>query len=54
MRLVIESASKLYQGRVWGLKGFTLTLEPGVLGPLPPTHNARLDERYPGPDSYQP
>jgi ABC-2 type transport system ATP-binding protein len=32
MELVIEGVSKLYQGKVWGLKEFSLTLKPGILG----------------------
>src|SRR5512141_307971 len=36
MELVIEGVSKRYGGGVWGLRDFTLTLEPGVLGLLGP------------------
>jgi ABC-type multidrug transport system ATPase subunit len=36
MELVIEGVSKLYRGKVWGLRGFSLTLGPGVLGLLGP------------------
>jgi ABC-2 type transport system ATP-binding protein len=36
MELAIEGVSKLYQGKVWGLKEFSLTLEPGILGLVGP------------------
>ncbi len=36
MQLTIEGASKLYRGKVWGLRGFSLALGPGVLGLLGP------------------
>jgi len=36
MHLAIEHASKRYGGEVWGLRDFTLALEPGVLGLLGP------------------
>lgn len=36
MRLVIEKVSKRYNGRIWGLKGFSLEVGPGVLGLLGP------------------
>ena len=36
MRLVIEGVSKLYRGKVWGLKDFNLELGPGVLGLVGP------------------
>jgi ABC-2 type transport system ATP-binding protein len=36
MRLVIDSVSKRYKGDVWGLKDFSLTLEPGILGLVGP------------------
>jgi ABC-2 type transport system ATP-binding protein len=36
MQLVLEEVSKLYRGGVWGLRSFTLTLGPGVLGLLGP------------------
>ena len=32
MELAIKGVSKLYRGKVWGLKGFSLTLEHGILG----------------------
>ena len=32
MELVINNVSKLYKGKVWGLKNFSLTLGPGILG----------------------
>ena len=36
MRLVIEKVSKRYSGGNWALRGFTLELNPGVLGLLGP------------------
>jgi len=36
MRLAIEGVSKLYKGRVWGLRAFSLELGPGVLGLVGP------------------
>jgi ABC-type multidrug transport system ATPase subunit len=36
MELIIEGVSKLYRGKVWGLRRFSLTLGPGVLGLLGP------------------
>jgi ABC-2 type transport system ATP-binding protein len=36
MQLVLEEVSKLYRGGVWGLRSFSLTLGPGVLGLLGP------------------
>jgi len=36
MQLVIEGVSKLYRGQVWGVRGFSLTVEPGVLGLVGP------------------
>ena len=36
MQLVIENVGKLYHGKVWGLRGFSLTLGRGVLGLLGP------------------
>jgi ABC-2 type transport system ATP-binding protein len=36
MELVIDGVSKLYRGRVWGLREFSLTLQPGVLALLGP------------------
>ena len=36
MELAIEGVSKLYAGKVWGLRDFSLTLEPGILGPVGP------------------
>jgi ABC-2 type transport system ATP-binding protein len=36
MRLELEDVSKVYRGRVWGLRTFTLTLGPGVVGLLGP------------------
>jgi len=36
MKLMINSVSKLYKGKIWGLRDFSLDLEPGVLGLLGP------------------
>jgi ABC-type multidrug transport system ATPase subunit len=36
MELNIEGVSKLYRGKVWGLRDFSLKLGPGVLGLLGP------------------
>ncbi len=36
MELAIEGVSKLYRGKVWGLKAFSLTLTPGILGLVGP------------------
>ena len=36
MNLSINNVSKLYRGNVWGLREFTLSLGPGVLGLLGP------------------
>jgi len=36
MQLIIEGAGKLYRGKVWGLRAFSLTLGPGVLALLGP------------------
>jgi ABC-2 type transport system ATP-binding protein len=36
MKLVIDGVSKLYQDNVWGLRDFSLTLEPGVLALVGP------------------
>jgi ABC-2 type transport system ATP-binding protein len=36
MRLVIDGVSKLYKGKVWGLKDFSLELEPGVVALVGP------------------
>jgi ABC-type multidrug transport system ATPase subunit len=36
MRLVIDNVSKLYRGKVWGLKDFSLTVETGILGLVGP------------------
>jgi ABC-type multidrug transport system ATPase subunit len=36
MQLSIEGVSKQYRGGVWGLRDFTLSLRPGVLGLLGP------------------
>jgi ABC-type multidrug transport system ATPase subunit len=36
MNLTIEHVSKLYRGKVWGLKDFSLELGPGILGLVGP------------------
>jgi len=36
MELVIKDVSKMYKGRIWGLRNFSLILKPGVLGLLGP------------------
>jgi ABC-2 type transport system ATP-binding protein len=36
MKLTLEGVSKLYSGKVWGLKNFTLDVGPGILGLLGP------------------
>ena len=36
MQLVIDRAGKLYGGKVWALRNFSLELRPGVLGLLGP------------------
>src|SRR5450755_2271714 len=36
MKLSLEGISKLYSGKVWGLKNFTLEVGPGILGLLGP------------------
>ena len=36
MKLTIEGVGKRYKGDFWGLRGFSLELEPGVLGLLGP------------------
>jgi ABC-2 type transport system ATP-binding protein len=36
MELVVDGVSKLYRGKVWGLRAFSLTLGPGVVGLLGP------------------
>jgi ABC-type multidrug transport system ATPase subunit len=36
MKLVIDDVSKLYRGGVWGLRNFSLTLEPSVLALIGP------------------
>jgi ABC-2 type transport system ATP-binding protein len=36
MELAIEGVSKLYKGKVWGLKEFSMILEPGILGLVGP------------------
>jgi ABC-2 type transport system ATP-binding protein len=36
MKLSLKSVSKLYSGKVWGLKDFSLEVGPGILGLLGP------------------
>jgi ABC-type multidrug transport system ATPase subunit len=36
MRLVIDGVSKVYKGNVWGLRDFSMELEPGVLALVGP------------------
>ena len=36
MQLIIDKAGKLYKGKVWALRNFSLELRPGVLGLLGP------------------
>lgn len=36
MRLVIDGVSKLYKGDIWGLRDFSMKLEPGVLALVGP------------------
>lgn len=36
MKLGIEHVSKVYGGRVWGLRDFNLEVGPGILGLLGP------------------
>jgi ABC-2 type transport system ATP-binding protein len=36
LQLVMEQVGKQYRGKVWGLREFTLALQPGVLGLLGP------------------
>ena len=36
MRLIIDNVSKLYRGKVWGLKDFSLTVKTGILGLVGP------------------
>jgi ABC-type multidrug transport system ATPase subunit len=36
MKLSLEGVSKLYSGKVWGLKDFSLEVGPGILGLLGP------------------
>ena len=36
MKLIIENVSKVYKGKVWGLKNFNLELDSGVVGLLGP------------------
>jgi ABC-type multidrug transport system ATPase subunit len=36
MELLINSISKLYSGKIWGLRDFSLELVPGILGILGP------------------
>ena len=43
MKLVIEGVGKLYNGKVWGLRDFSLELGPGMLGLLGPNGAGKLD-----------
>ena len=36
MKLSLKGVSKLYAGKVWGLKDFSLEVGPGILGLLGP------------------
>jgi ABC-type multidrug transport system ATPase subunit len=36
MELVIDNVSKLYKGKIWGLKGFSIKIGAGILGLLGP------------------
>jgi ABC-type multidrug transport system ATPase subunit len=36
MNLSIDNVGKLYKGKVWGLKDFSMKLEPGILGLVGP------------------
>jgi ABC-2 type transport system ATP-binding protein len=36
VKLSLEGVSKLYSGKVWGLKDFSLEVGPGILGLLGP------------------
>jgi ABC-type multidrug transport system ATPase subunit len=36
MKLKIDNVSKRYKGNIWGLRDFSLTLEPGILTLLGP------------------
>jgi ABC-type multidrug transport system ATPase subunit len=36
VKLIIQGVSKLYEGKVWGLKDVSLSLEPGILGLVGP------------------
>jgi ABC-2 type transport system ATP-binding protein len=36
MELIVENLSKVYKGKVWGLRDFSLALGPGVLGLVGP------------------
>jgi len=36
MELVIDGVSKLYKGKIWGLRNFSLKLKDGILGLLGP------------------
>lgn len=41
MKLAIEHVSKVYKGNIWGLKDFSLELEPGILGLLGPNGSGK-------------
>jgi len=36
MELIIDCVSKRYQGKVWGLREFNLSLRPGIIGLVEP------------------
>ncbi|MFC2144714.1 ABC transporter ATP-binding protein [Actinomycetota bacterium] len=36
MELIIDNVSKLYKGKIWGLKGFSIKINTGILGLLGP------------------
>jgi ABC-2 type transport system ATP-binding protein len=36
MELIIDNVSKLYKGKIWGLKGFSIKIDTGILGLLGP------------------
>jgi len=36
MELIIDCVSKRYQGKVWGLREFNLSLGPGIIGLVGP------------------
>jgi len=36
MELILDCVSKRYQGKVWGLREFNLSLGPGIIGLVGP------------------